>query len=66
MTWSLIYNDNMQQRAMEEKRWSIEIMPQSPKSSIHSCDFFANLTQDEENQLTDMFSEVIEKVEVIP
>jgi hypothetical protein len=63
---SLIYNDNMQQRAMEEKRWSLEIMPQSPKSSIHSSDFFANLTQDEENQLTDMFSEVIEKVEVIP
>ena len=48
----------------EAKQWSIETMPPSPKSSIHSNEYFHDLTEAEGKELTNMFSGMIEKVEV--
>ena len=48
----------------EAKRWSIETMPPSPVSSIHSNEYFKDLTEGEENELTNMFSEMIGKAKV--
>ncbi|KAG0578640.1 hypothetical protein KC19_4G038500 [Ceratodon purpureus] len=50
-----------EQKMNEAKRWSIETMPPSPVSSIHSNEYFKDLTEGEENELTNMFSEMIGK-----
>jgi hypothetical protein len=39
-------------------------MPPSPKSSIHSNEYFQDLTEAEGKELTNMFSGMIGKVEV--
>lgn len=54
----------MQQKLNEAKRWSIETMPPSPKSSIHSNEYIEDLTEVEGKELTKMFSGMIGQVEV--
>lgn len=45
-------------------KWSIETLPATSTDSFHSSEFHLDLTQAEEEQLTNMFSEMMKKVEV--
>jgi hypothetical protein len=45
-------------------KWSIETLPPASTNSFHSSEFHLDLTQAEEEQLTNMFSEMMKKVEV--
>ncbi len=45
-------------------KWSIETLPAASTNSFHSSEFHLDLTQAEEEQLTNMFCEMMKKVEV--
>lgn len=54
----------MQQKANTAKKWSLQTMPPSPKSSICSNLYHQEQKKDEETEQIEKFSELIKKVEV--